>query len=101
MDWHEVCEDPALQDLPYKIELNRFGEIVMSPASNRHGRFQMRVGSLLTARITGGEIISECSIQTREGTKLADVAWASADFSRKHGLETPFSEAQELCVEII
>lgn len=34
MKWQEVCEDKALQDLPYKIELNRWGQIVMSPAKN-------------------------------------------------------------------
>lgn len=28
--WKEICEDPALQDLPYKIETNRFNQIVMS-----------------------------------------------------------------------
>ena len=39
MNWQEVCDDPHLQDLPYKVELNRFGQILMSPASNEHGYF--------------------------------------------------------------
>ena len=37
MKWDEVCKDTLLQDLPYKVELNEWGNIVLSPASNRHG----------------------------------------------------------------
>jgi hypothetical protein len=36
MQWSEVLEMPYLQNLPFKIELNRFGQILMSPASNLH-----------------------------------------------------------------
>jgi hypothetical protein len=38
--WSELCRDPSLEDLPYKIELNAWGKIEMSPASNRPGRLQ-------------------------------------------------------------
>ena len=38
--WDEVLRDPALQDLPYKIELNSWGKVEMSPASVRHARLQ-------------------------------------------------------------
>ena len=34
MDWLEVCQNKALQDLPFKIELNEWGQITMTPASN-------------------------------------------------------------------
>ena len=30
MQWAEVLRDPSLQDLPYKIELNEWGQVVMS-----------------------------------------------------------------------
>lgn len=33
--WQEICADPNLQDLPYKIELNKSGYIVMTPAKMR------------------------------------------------------------------
>lgn len=33
MRWSEVIDNPVLQNLPFKIELNRFGNILMSPAS--------------------------------------------------------------------
>ena len=41
MQWSEVITDKSLKDLPYKIELDRYGNILMSPASNRHGRMQL------------------------------------------------------------
>lgn len=100
MNWDEVCADPNLQDLPYKIELNRFGQIVMSPASNWHGALQMRIGSKLIGQLSG-EVISECSIVTEDGVKVADVAWVSPAFSKQHGMTTPFATAPEICVEIL
>ncbi len=32
MTLDEICEDPNLRDLPFKIETNQRGQIVMSPA---------------------------------------------------------------------
>ena len=31
MQWQDICDDKLLQDLPYKVELNQWGQIVMSP----------------------------------------------------------------------
>ncbi len=101
MNWDEVCRHPALQDLPFKIELNEWGQVLMSPASNRHGRNQMSIGSRLTALKRDGEIIAECSIQTTAGVRVADVAWASDEFIERHGFETPYPSAPELCVEVV
>ncbi len=104
MNWQQVCEDPSLQDLPYKIELNEFGQIVLSPASNDHGSRQTRVAIALSQHLPAdsGEIITECSIATPAGTKVADVAWCSPGFLEKHPLETtPFPAAPEICVEIV
>jgi Uma2 family endonuclease len=100
MNWQQVCEEPSLQDLPFKIELNEYGQVVMSPASNEHGRFQMRIGTMLTQNIPNGEVISECSIDTDKGVKVADIAWTSSSFISKYGYQTPYPEAPEICVEI-
>jgi len=101
MQWTDVMNDPSLRDLPYKIELNRWGNIEMSPASNRHGIYQSRLSVFLSKHMMVGEVVSECSVQTAEGVKVADVAWCSAGFLQRHGFETPYSEAPELCVEIL
>ena len=101
MEWSEVINNPALQNLPFKIELNKFGKLLMSPATNKHGMMQMDIGIALKSQFPEGRAISECSIQTPEGTKVADVAWASDAFIAEWGTVTPFPRAPELCVEIV
>jgi len=98
--WAEVVNDPVLRDLPYKIELNIFGKIEMSPANTRHGRLQARIGAELIRQLTEGDAISECPIATELGVSVPDVAWASNEFLAKHGDTTPLPEAPEICVEI-
>jgi len=100
MTWSEICKDPQLQDLPYKIELNEWGNPVMSPSSNKHGRYQAVLIKLISRIKEDGDIISECSIDTENGTKVADVAWLSENFIKKHGYETPYSWCPELVIEI-
>ncbi len=100
MQWSEICEDAHLHDLPYKIELNEWENIVMSPASNRHGRYQALLIRLISQMKADGDIIAECSVKTRKGTKVADVAWLSDAFVEKHGYKTPYDECPELVIEI-
>ena len=101
MEWSEVIENPLFENLPFKIELNRFGQILMTPASNSHGNMEYRVGRALEQSCPPGEIIIECSIQTSDGVKVADVAWASTEFINKYGYSTPYLQAPEICVEIL
>ena len=101
MEWSEVIENPLFENLPFKIELNRFGQILMSPASNSHGNMEYRVGRALERSCPPGEIIIECSIQTSDGVKVADVAWASTEFINEYGYSTPYLQAPEICVEIL
>ncbi|MBF8305749.1 MAG: hypothetical protein HW398_937 [Acidobacteria bacterium] len=101
MRWDEVCRDPALQDLPYKIELNAWGKIEMSPASNRHGRLQAVLAAEFSRQLPNGVVLTECSILTRIGIRVPDVVWGSADFMAAYGEITPYGRAPEICVEII
>ena len=100
MTWEEVCADPHLQDLPYKIELNQWGNIEMSPAKSYHFEFQLRIGHLLQSLLPAGVAVTECAIETAEGTKVADVAWASRERRRKIRREVSYAAAPEICVEI-
>ena len=100
MDWAEVIEHRSLRDLPFKIETNRYGQIVMSPASNRHSLFQGLILKQLSKK-AGGTAMPECAISTEEGVKVADVAWASHEFLRQHLAEIAYSAAPELCVEVL
>lgn len=98
--WNELIENPVFQHLPYKVELNKFGTILMSPASNKHGILQNRVARIIENKKKSGVVINECSILTNEGVRVADVAWASDEFIEEFGEVTPFPKAPELCVEI-
>lgn len=100
MQWSEVCRDKALQDLPYKIELNEWGNIVMSPASNRRGNIQTKISFYLMSYLPNGTVVTKCSVETAKGVKVADVAWVSQEFIRRNKGATPYSEAPEVCVEI-
>lgn len=100
LTWDDVLANPHLQNLPFKIELNRWGRIEMSPASNRHGMVQVDVAAELRQR-SGGRVIVECSIQTSDGVRVADVAWVSDARLARFGDATPFPGAPELCVEIM
>lgn len=107
MQWTDVINAPYLKDLPFKIELNKLGQILMSPASNQQGRLQYDMGKRIENALNnhphlgGGNIIMECSIDTPDGVKVADVAWASRAFMEKYGTPTPFPKAPEICVEIL
>lgn len=100
MQWSEVLNDKSLANLPYKIELNEYGQIVMSPASNYHGYLQVEIGFFLRGN-RQGKVLVECSIDTPKGVKVADVVWGSAEFFAANGMETPYQRAPEICVEVV
>jgi Uma2 family endonuclease len=100
MQWADVLNDKSLSNLPYKIELNEYGQIVMSPASNQHGFLQAEIAFFLRLQ-KNGKVITECSIDTPKGVKVADVVWGTNEFFSKYGLATPYFFAPEICIEII
>jgi Uma2 family endonuclease len=100
MTWEEVCHDERLQDLPYKVELNRHGQIIMSPHRKEHGAFQGRIAILLGRRMPAGEVVSECAVDTSDGTKVADVAWISRRLWKRMGDAPSCPHAPEICVEV-
>ena len=99
--WAQVINDPTLRDLPYKIELNAWGKIEMSPASNRHGRLRVLLGAELLRQLPEGIVINEASILTDIGVRVPDVVWGSADFFKTYGETTPYPKAPEICIEIV
>ncbi len=101
MTWREVIENPALTNLPFKIETNEYGQVVMSPAKAVHGLFQGVIQNLLNLSFSAGQTMPEAPIETRKGVKVADVAWLSFDFLERHIEEDAFSAAPELCIEVI
>jgi Uma2 family endonuclease len=101
ISWAEVCESPHLKDLPYKIETNRHGKILMSPSYFWHGNFQLEIGKRLDQLMKGGRVATECAIETTDGTRVADVAWISRERLAPHKKAYSLPIAPEICVEIL
>jgi Uma2 family endonuclease len=97
--WQQVLADESLKGLPFKIETNRGGQIIMSPAKNIHGRYQAALSKMLEVQL-GGKSLTECSIATPQGVKVADVAWAPNEYFEEYGYADPYSVAPHICVEI-
>jgi Uma2 family endonuclease len=100
MQWQDVLADKSLRDLPYKIELNEYGHIEMSPASFTHSYFQGTLAKLLGMQL-GGVVFTELAITTDKGVKVPDVAWGSNDYFQCHKNDIAATAAPEICIEII
>lgn len=101
MNWQEICENHNLKDLPFKTELNKEGNILMTPVKVYHSLYQGKITGLLYANLTDGEALVECAINTRNGTKVADVAWASNDRLYEIVNEDVCTIAPEICISVL
>lgn len=101
MNWQEVCKRSDLRNLPFRMELNERGQILMSPVKVYHSAFQGKIAALLYINIGKGEVLTECAIKTDKGTKVADVAWSSSERFEIIKTETECSIAPEICVEVV
>jgi len=100
MNWAELCDNPKFQDLPFKIELNRAGQIIMSPTKNTHGYYAARIARLMGDLMGSGETFVELAIETEDSTKVADAAWASDQTFKIIKNQISCSVAPEICVEV-
>ena len=100
MKWEEVCANQQLQNLPFKIELNQWGQIVMSPVKIKDSFYQGRLQRLLKSFLNTGEIMPECAINTVDGVKVADVVWCSDERFQEIENDISASIAPELCIEV-
>ena len=101
MNWQQVCADKSLHNLPYKIELNKQGQIIMSPASIKHVFFQAEIMMLLRDKLVDGKVVPEFPIETSEGVKVADVAWLTTEQSKvvMNNITSSFSPI--ICIEVL
>ena len=99
--WSEICEDPSLRDLPFKIETNRYGTIMMSPAKGWHSDRQAEILYLLLKLLPHGRALPEAPVQTTDGVKVADVGWFTMERLKPIRREAVYPIAPEICVEIL
>lgn len=99
--WEEITSDPSLRNLPYKVETNQRGQIVLSPHRNRHSAFQEDIQNLLREHAPDGRQPPEFAIATSEGVKVPDVIWSSSErWAQMQGTGDPTTLAPEICVEV-
>jgi len=100
--WQELCRDPALQDLPYKIETNERGQIVLSPPKAAHSDLQGRILDKLREIAPEGRGLPEFPVTTSGGVRVPDVAWVP-DGRLEELAETgdPPTRAPDVCIEVM
>ncbi len=101
MKWDALCDDKSLEDIPYRVELTRNGQLVMSPHRSYHSIYQSRIIRLLNQLLPGGEAMPECPIETQAGTVVADVAWATPEKVKRNFDLPSWTESPELVVEVL
>jgi Uma2 family endonuclease len=101
--WHSILNDPQLQNLPFRIETNTHGQLVLSPHKRIHSIRLTQITDVLAETIDRDGIRSvELAIGTSAGVKVVDVAWMSAErFARIDDDIEPTPVAPELCVEVV
>jgi Uma2 family endonuclease len=100
--WQDIVHDPVLRDLPYKVETNEHGQLILSPHKNRHSDRQEVVSNLLRQYAPEGRQPQEYALATPKGVKAPDVVWMSPE--RKREMEAtgdPSTLAPEICVEVM
>ena len=99
--WTQILADPELAKLPYRIETDQHGHIIMSPPpAPLHGERQIHIGALLRQLLPKGRTLAECPISTAAGIKAADVAWLGPERQENIHQLTLFTRAPEICIEI-
>jgi len=100
--WSEIVADPTLDGLPYKVETNAQGQIILSPHKNRHSDLQSALFRLLQEHAPEGHISVEYALATPEGVKAPDVVWMSRERREKmRATGDPSTLAPEVCVEVM
>ena len=100
--WQEIASDPLLSELPYKVETNQRGQIVLSPHKNRHSVAQNQIQNFLGEHAPEGLSPTEFAIATPQGTRAADVVWMSPGrWEEMQATGDPTTLAPEICIEVM
>ena len=99
--WEEVCNNPLLAELPYRVEINRHGNLEMSPHYRLHALYQKAIVKLLDRMLKGGFAYTECPIKAPHSNPVADVVWTSDERDAgEDNAEAACRVAPEICVEV-
>lgn len=100
--WEEIAGDPALQNLPYKVETNQRGQIVLTPPKAQHSDLQGRVLDTLRDVVSEGRGLPEFPVATRAGVRVPDVVWMpEGRFEEITETGDPPTRAPDVCMEVM
>ena len=97
--WREILDDPRFADFAGKIDLDRWGRMIVTPVNTEHAGVAGRLARLLEQQL-GGRALVEAGVRTAEGVFAPDVLWCTDDFWQARRAETPLEVAPEICVEV-
>jgi len=101
MNWEQLCDDPVWENIPYRVELTRHNQLLLTPRRSYHSIFQSRIIRGLNQLLSGGTAMPECPIETRIGTIVADVAWASPEKIKRNIDLAAWTESPEIVIEVL
>ena len=103
--WSALCDDAQLADMPYKVETNERGQLLMSPASTPHSVWQAKVTHKLYSAVEaaglGGKVMTESAVLTSQGVKVPDVAWISEQAWLGRTSQSLLMVAPTICIEVM
>src|ERR1019366_4803113 len=101
MKWDQLCDDPSLENFPYRVELARDGQLIMRPHRSYHSILQAEIIRNLNQLLPGGAAMPECPIETKIGVIVADVAWASPEKVKRNFDLSCWGESPEIVIEVL
>ncbi len=102
MKWAEVWTDPLLSDLPFKVELDSWEQIVMNPIKVRHVLMRNAISDHLKGVIAGyGKTLQNLPVMTAENVKMPDVVWLSPERYEQMMNSEVSPVIPEICVEVL
>ena len=100
--WSELQSDQDLARLPYTIETDRFGRVIMSPPpASDHTKRVARISRHLHELFPQGEVLAETAISTTDGVKVTDAAWLSPGRTQELDAGPCLLRAPEICIEVL
>jgi Uma2 family endonuclease len=100
--WDDLQHDQQLARLPFTIETDRFGRIIMSPPpASDHTKRVGRILRQLHDLFPQGEVLAETAISTTDGVKVTDAAWLSAGRAHELDAGSCLVSAPEICIEVL
>jgi Uma2 family endonuclease len=100
--WNQLQEDQLLAHLPYKIETDRHGRILMSPPPALDHTYRIsKITRALFQRLPHGLTLGETAVSTKDGVKVTDAAWLSLAREPEVKAGPCLIQAPEICVEVL